>query len=206
MPLAVPIIAAIIGGGASIAGGALANRGNSSSSTAPTVAPEYQGLQGQILQMIQGRMGQGAAPLAGYAGSGISQINNGFNLTKQSNDNNLTARGLATSPIAANVDATRESGRTAAVTGFRNSLPLLSHELQTQDLGLAGNILNMGRGSTSTGTASSGGGASGAFTNLAQYIGYLQGKNVFGKGQGGLYPTGGDGSSYAPSPTYGEGY
>lgn len=205
MPLAAPVVASIIGAIGSTAGGALANRGSQTASTSPTLSPEFQGLQGQVLKMIQGRLGTDPN-LAGYTGSGVSQINNGFNLAKQASDNNLTARGLATSPIAANVDATREAGRASAVTGFRNSIPLLSRELQTQDLGLAGNVLNMGHGSTSTGTTASGGGAAGAFTNLAQYLGYLHGKGAFGGGQQGLYPVGGNGTNYAPSPTYGEGY
>lgn len=187
MPLGLPVIMAIIGAAGSAAGGALANRGKQTSTSTPTVAPEYQGLQGNILQMIQQRLG--ADPnLTGYEGSGVAQINQGFNTTAATQENDLTRRGLATSPIAANVDATRNAARAGAVTDFRNSVPLLARSLQTQDLGLGTNLLNMGRGVTSTGTMEGGGGAAGAFTNLAQYLGYLSGKGMFGKTPGAAQP------------------
>lgn len=195
MPLAPAVIAAIIGGGASIAGGALANKGSQTSSTSPTIAPEYQGLQGQILNLIKGRLSTDPN-LTGYTGTGVAQINSGFNTAAQTQENDLTRRGLATSPIAATVDATRNNARVGAVTDFRNSIPLLARSLQTQDLGLGTNLLNMGRGSTSTGTTESGGGAAGAFTNLAQYLGYLTGKGAFSKGSATALPIPGTNGGY----------
>lgn len=183
MPLAAPVIAAIIGGGASLAGGALANKGTRTQTDTPTIAPEYQGLQGQILKLITGRLG--ADPnLTGYEGAGVNTINSGYNTTAATQENDLTRRGLATSPIAATVDATRNNARVGAVTDFRNSIPLLARSLQSQDLAQATGILGMGRGMNSTGTVESGGGAAGAFTNLAQYMGYLTGKGTFSKGAG----------------------
>ncbi len=177
MPLlAAPILASIIGGGAAVAGGALNNK--SSSSTSPTMDPAYGPLQGQVLSLIQKRLGS-SADLSGYAAGGMSKINHTFDTLKQSQDNNLTARGLSASPVAGNVDAVREAARGGNLADFGNSIPLLQRDMQAQDLGLATNTLGLGRGSASQ--ASSGGGAAGAADSLAAYLGYLNGKGAFGK-------------------------
>lgn len=196
MPLAAPVLQAVIGGGLALAGGAINKKttttGSSTSSVSPTMAPEYQGLQGQILQMMTQRLGSDPN-LTGYTGQGVNQINNGFNLAGQTQENDLTRRGLATSPIAANVDATRNSARVGAISDFRNSIPLISRQLQTQDLGLATNLLGFGRGTTGTGTSTSetaeGGGAAGAITNLAEQLGYLKGNGSFAGSPNGVDPS-----------------
>ena len=184
MPLlAAPVLAAIIGGGASIAGGVLANKGSQSQTQAstPTIDPKYAGLQDLVLQSIQKRL---STPIdtAGYTGSGIANINRAYDLTKASQDNNLTARGLGTSPVAGAVDATRENARGGQIAQFQNSIPMLVDSMQRERLGDASSVLGMGRGvsSTGTGTESGGGGAAGAFGSLASYLGYLQGRGAFG--------------------------
>jgi hypothetical protein len=184
MPQILPFLPAIIGGVSSIAGGALANRSKQTSTTTPTVNQAYGPLQTQVLDMITKRLSSGPADMAGYTASGIGDINHTFDLIKGSQANDLTARGLGASPVAGAVDARTQVARGGQIARFQNTLPLLQRDLQTQDLGMAGNILNLGRGGTSTGTASSGGGAAGSFENLAAYIGYLAGKGVFGKQPG----------------------
>lgn len=191
MPLAAaPVLASIIGGGASLAGGALANRGSQTqtSSTTPTMDPAYAGLQGQVLKMIQDRLTGGSLP-PGYESGGIQNINRSYDLVKQSQANDLTARGLGTSPIAGSVDATRDFRRAGDIGTFQTQLPLVQRQLQNQDLSAASGILGLGRGTTgtSTGTAEGGGGAAGAFGSLAQYLGYLINRGTF-KG-GGPAPT-----------------
>jgi hypothetical protein len=180
MPLAAPIVAAIIGGGASIAGGALANRGSQQSGTAPTVAPEYKGLQDMVLAMTQKRL-QNPIDTAGYTANGVANINRASDLTRMNTENALAARGLSGSPIAGNAAATAETGRAGQVAGFENSIPLMVDQLQTQRLNDANQVLAGGRGTNYTGESQYGGGAGGAFTNLASMIGYLTGKGVFNK-------------------------
>jgi hypothetical protein len=193
------LLSSIIGGGASIAGGALANKGSQTSAVSPTIDPAYQGLQGQVLKMIQQRLST-PVDLTGYTANSVANINKNAGLTKQGADNALVARGLATSPVAGAVDANINTQRMAGVSQLENSIPLLQDSLQRQNLSDANTILQTGRGSTGSSTVSSGGGAAGAFTNLAQYLGYLNGKGVFGKpaGSTSLYGTGGNGTSYAP--------
>src|SRR5579864_2997768 len=143
MPLAAPVIAAIIGAGGAVAGGALANK--SSSTTTPTMDPAYGPLQNSVLNLVQQRLAS-SADLSGYEGSGISAINKTYANTAATQNNNLTARGLASSPVAATVDATRENARAGDVAGFQNSIPLLQRSLQGEDLNQAAGVLGLGRG------------------------------------------------------------
>ena len=204
MPALAAFAPAIIGAVGSIAGGALSNRNSQSATTTPTIDPKYSPLQDQILNMVQSRLSS-PPDMSGYAGSGVSGINKSYGLVKATQDNNLTSRGLASSPVAGVVDANRENARAGDVAGFRNSIPLLSRQLQTEDLGLAGNVLNTGRGQSFNGSTSMGGGFGGAATNLAQYLGYLSGKGAFKGNNGSLYPVGGNGTNYAPSDMNGVG-
>lgn len=174
------LISSLIGGGASVVGGALSKR--STQSASPTYDPQSQKLRDLVYGQVTQRLNT-PVDMAGYGASGVSGINKTFGLAKQTSDNNLSARGLATSPVAANVDATRETGRATAVSNFRNSLPLLQRQLQTEDLTQASNLFASGRGGTST--LDTGGGGAGSFENLAAYLGYLQGKGLFtNKGAG----------------------
>lgn len=176
MPFGGMLTVALIGAGSSIAGGALANK--SDSNTTPTLDPAYSPLQAQMLKILQGRLSTNGLP-AGMEESGVRGINNTFDVAKRTGDQSLVRRGLATSPVAANVDATRENARVGTVGTFRAGLPLIAQQLQTQDLNMANDVLRQGRG-TATMT-SSGGGAAGAATNLAQFMGYLSKNGNFNR-------------------------
>jgi len=161
----------------SAVGGFLSKK--SQQTTAPTVAPEYKGLQGQVLDMIQRRLST-PVDLHGYEANGLGVINRAYGAQKQTSDNNLSARGLSTSPVAANVDATRSIAEAGDAATFRNSVPLLAQQIEQQNLEQAAGILRTGTGSTETQT--SGGGAAGGLENLAGMMGYLQGKGAFKRG------------------------
>ncbi len=165
-----------VGAGASLLGGLLTRSTTTTSN--PTLNPAYSPLQSAILSQIMARLSQ-PTDLSGYEANGIGTINQSFDAQKQASDNNLSARGLSTSPVAANVDALRSNTEASTAATFRNSVPLLAQQIQAQNLDQANQILAGGRGSTSTTTG--GGGAAGAATNLASYLGYLQGKNSFTK-------------------------
>ena len=183
------LIPSLIGAGASVAGGLLANKGKSA--TTPTMDPAYSPLQQQLLQMVRQRL-QTSPDLGGYTAAGQGNINRSFDAVKQAQSNDLTARGLGTSPVAGNVDALRENARAGQSAQFLNTIPLLRRQMQAEDLGLGQNLLGLGRG-TST-TTSTGGGLGGGAESLAQYMGYLMGKGAFKKP--GAMPTG----PYAGNP------
>ena len=161
----------------SAVGGYLASKNKSQ--TSPTVNPAYGPLQGQVLSMIQNRLSQ-PVDLHGYEANGIGVINRAYGAQKQASDNNLSARGLSTSPVAANVDATRGFAEAGDAATFRNSIPLLQQQIERENLDQATRILAGGTGSTTT--QETGGGVGGAATNLAGMRGYLQGKGAFGRG------------------------
>lgn len=182
--VAVPLITAAAGAGSSIIGGALANKSKQTST--PTMDPKYAGLQDLLLQTMQSRLSAPSALPAGYVGAGVRNINASYDAAGKATENALTSRGLAGSPVAAHADLTRTLARAGDVGTFRSNAPLVEREMQNQDLGMANNLLGMGRGVTSTGTA--GGGMGGAMDSLAGYLGYLQGKGIFGQLPGAKKP------------------
>lgn len=192
MPLAPVVIASIIGAGGAVAGGALSSHSKQTTATTPTIDPKYSGLQDLVLQSVQKRLAAPSTLPAGFEASGIKNINQTYDAIGQSLDNSLSARGLSGSPVAGAGDTKLQIARGGKIADFSSQLPMFERELQNNDLGLAGNILAGGRGSTTTGTGTTGGGAAGGFTNLAQMLGYLTGKGVFGQ------PTGTPGATLTP--------
>lgn len=158
-------------------GGAIAN--SSSSSESPTLSPTAQSLQDYITQLLQQRLKNGSLP-PGFQTQGINAINAGYAGASTNENAALTARGLATSPVAGAVTTKLNAARGSDIGTFNASLPLIQRQLQLQDIQAAQGILNPQRGQT--GTVSTGGGAAGAATNLAGYLGYLKGRgqNPFG--------------------------
>lgn len=183
----------ILMGGASLLGG-LINKPNrtttsttgGTSTTTPTIAPQYKSLNDLVLSRIQGRLAGGGLP-GGYESLGLGNINHASNIAQMAARNRLAGAGLASSPVAGVVQGNAELNRGSQIAQFQNSLPLLQRQLQTEDLGLAGNLLNLGRGSTTTSTGTSTGsetqpGSWGSgFENIAQMLGFLYGQGAFGK-------------------------
>src|SRR3990167_11191722 len=122
--------------------------------------------------------------MSGYQAGGQQQINRTFDTIAQSQGNNLTARGLGTSPVAGAVEANRENARAGQTASFLNSIPLLQRQMQGEDLRMASDVLGMGRGSQTQATGQSGGGAAGSAESLAQYLGYLMGTGSFNRKPG----------------------
>lgn len=199
MPFGGLLTVSLIGAGAGI-GGALINKGGSS--TSPTLDPQYSPLQSKLLSLVQSRLETNGLP-KGFEEAGVGAINNTADVAKRASDQSLVRRGLATSPVAATVDAQNTRARVGQVGQFRAGLPLIAQQLQTQDLGLANDVVRQGRGTTTE--TSSGGGAAGAATNLASMLGYLYKKNAFGNsgggaGDGGIAIPGGE---FDPGTVYG---
>lgn len=199
MPAIIPFIP-LIAAGVSAAGGYLANKGTQTSSQAPAFDPASQGLRGQVASILSGRLADGSLP-TGYETTGIQGINRAYDSADARSTADLTARGLASSPIASAVAGRSNVARAGEIGGLRTQLPLIARQLQNQDISSADAFANAGRGTTGTGTTASGGGPAGAFTNLAQMLGYLTAKGSF-RGQG-LYPVGAGAAQ--PSDTAGWG-
>ena len=164
------------------------------STTMPTLDPAYGPLQQMLISQATERL-QGNSLPSNYEAGGVNTINRTHDLVSQGVNNTLTSRGLATSPgIQAGVAERLGGSRAGDLSRFRANVPIVQRELQNQDFGNIAQLLNMGRGQTTTGTGmneqSFGGGAAGGATNLMQMLGYLIGSGAFGQQRAPNAPTG----------------
>jgi hypothetical protein len=95
--------------------------------------------------------------LAPYESQQIAQINQNANSQNSSQQAELAARGLSTSPVSGAVAAQTQAGRVAQTTSLEESLPVLQQQLTLQNLGagtsyLAGAPKTQNTGGTTTGT------------------------------------------------------
>ncbi len=170
------------------------NTHNNVASSTPTLAPQYEGIQNAIMPMIMKRLSGSTGLPAGVAERGIADIGRTHDLVKQRSDNNLTSRGLGTSPVAAHVDAIGERARAGDIADFHAKTPMMEREFQNDDLAQAMTLMNFGKGTTSTsagagtgtgggtGTGTSGGGIGGAMGDVGSMLGFLIGQGAFGGG------------------------
>jgi len=144
---------------------------NTSSST---LDPSMKGLQAQVMQQIQGRLSNGGLP-RGFEEGRISDINRTYDLINQGNANNLTSRGLGTSPIAVAVEANTNMARGGDITRLQRDLPMIGREFQNQDLSLAQQFLGQGRGLSQTIQGPQTSPAGNAMGSLAQMLAFYYG-------------------------------
>lgn len=157
--------------GLSAAGGALSNRPQTSTQvTTPVESPEYAGLGAALRQTVQSRLNQPLPPA--YETNGIKTINDTYGSIAQGLHNQLTSRGLSSSPVAGNADTNLALRRGGDIVNFQNNLPLVQNDLQNQNIAQAMQLYNSGRGTSSTGRTS-GNVVGGAFSDTATALGYL---------------------------------
>ena len=169
MPVGASVWGPIAASGLSFLGGLFGNK--SRQSTRPNYGP-FQ----QMIEDLMRRRLQGSTDLSGYTAQGLQDTNHTFDLLRSSQNNDLTARGLGTSPVAGAVDAARNNARGGAIARFQQGIPLLQRQLQGDDLSLAAQLFG---GRTSEGSA--GGGIGGGLENLASMLGYFQSTGAFGR-------------------------
>jgi hypothetical protein len=170
--------ALVIGGslGLSALGGALSGRKSANTQTnMPQTAPQYKGLEDMLIKRASSRLNTDPN-LTGYTSSGLSNINSVYDLVRTQKQNDLTRRGLSTSPIAAVVDETSSNARAGDITDFLNSIPLLKRQLQDQDFNSASALLGHGTG---TQTVLPNSASAGAMNSLGSMLGFLIGQGAF---------------------------
>lgn len=175
------------------------NTNTGTSTTTPTLNPAFEPIQNMLLPAVTRRLSSPTALPAGYETEGIARINRTHDLVKMGLENDLTSRGLATSPVAGSVMENFSRGRAGDITSFQNMLPEIERDRQNEDFNLAMQVLGMGRGSTSTSTGTntntgtttgtgtqqpSGGGLGGGLEGFADILGFLLGSGAFGGGSG----------------------
>jgi len=168
----------------------------STASSTPTLAPEYQGIQQSLIPMIQSKLANPYKLPAGFEQAGIRNINKTYDLAGQGLANNMTARGLGRSAIAGAGEGALAGGRASDIVQYQGTLPMIERGFQSEDIGQAMSLMNMGRGNTTTssGTASgvtenqSGGGNMAGILSMLQMLGYMQGAGQLGGGRGTYQP------------------
>jgi hypothetical protein len=192
-------IAPLIAAGSSLLGGLLGNSksartgtssssGTSSSTITPVGDPRYTELGDTMIQQVLTQLQQGSQLPAGYESLGINNINDVYRLTQQKNENDLTRRGLSTSPVSGVVSSNTNMGRAGQISDFENALPLIERQMQQENLNSALNVYNTQRyGQTQTGTSSQtgtttnpGSAAAGGLGSLGTMLAYLYGNGAFG--------------------------
>lgn len=168
------------------------NTGTSTST--PTTAPAFEGLQNMILPMITRRLSQPSALPEGFVEGNLANINRTHDMVKQGLDNDLTSRGLGTSPVAGHAMSVFNRGRASDIVGFQNKIPGIERDMANDDLDMAMRILGMGQGRTTTSTGSNtgtgsfqqpGGGWEGALGGFGDMLGFLIGSGMLGKNKTG---------------------
>src|ERR1035441_1164978 len=163
------IIAAGIGGVASIAGSLLSGKpkttttsanqnstssssGTSTSSTTPTFSPEMQVLMGQLGDYSTNSMNNPTAMLAPIRNSGLSNINQEYNGVPQQVTQQLASRGFGSSGATGEDLYTVANAKSGAQANLEGQLAQLGVQQSQFGASLGEQLLNTGKGSTSTST------------------------------------------------------
>jgi hypothetical protein len=184
MPLPAALIAGAKFGLPLLASGVAGFFGNKKKTTTqtstPSLDPKFGPLQSMLMEQTMGRLRDGGMP-KGYETGQIGEINNTFDLIGQRQGNDLTARGLGSSPVAGIVDANREQARGGEIVRMQRQIPQMARDNQLQDLMMSMGLLGQGRGNTTTQT-DPGNPMGGAFSNFASMLGLLMGQGQLGNG------------------------
>jgi hypothetical protein len=190
-----PIIAAL---GASALGG-LIGGGDQKQSTSPDFG-KYGSLADTLYKQYAKSMGGGtgwaenalintglytpkdstAANLSGYHSSGVSNINEIYDILGRQTGNNLTARGLSDSPVAGLSDQLMEIERGKQIADFTNQMPLLQRQFQQED---QNNALNFLRTISGQQTVQGGNQLASMFSDTGSMLGWLMGQGILGGGK-----------------------
>lgn len=177
-PLLIPLALSAAGA----IGGALSNRKKKQTSTStPSIAPEYGPLQQLMIQRATDRLRNPTGLPAGFETGGIKTINDTFDAGQQSLENTLSARGLSRSPIGGTPLGRMQGNRLSTIANFRTGLPLVQRQLQQEDEESAFNLLGLGRGNEFS-TNQPGDMLGGGLEGLASMLGFLYGQGAFGGG------------------------
>lgn len=172
------LLPALLTGGSAVAGALSNTKGARTSTATPTISPEYKTLADLLRSRAEERL-RSNMDMSGYKASGIQGINEAFQGIQQSSANNLTSRGLASSPVAGQVGANIDMARGGNIAEFLNTIPQLQRQFQNQDLGIAQDVLRQGMGTESVGAGSA---AGGAFGSAAEMLAFLSGQGLLGGG------------------------
>lgn len=123
-------------------------------SNMPMLTPEAMQAYSALMPNLLNRVNQDPN-LSGYSASGLRNINSAGDTARGRITQMLAQKGLGSSPAAAALFARQGDSQAAEEANFRNSIPLLSRQMQGQDLDQllrAASALPTGMRSTGTST------------------------------------------------------
>lgn len=154
------------------------------SSVNPLLAPGYAEYINNIKDKYLGLINTDPN-LTGYTASGVSDINNTSNAQRAAIEANLASRGV-TGPAASTSLNANDANRFANITKFKQTIPLLSRQLQQDTLDKALGVFNAMPRGTYTETAGGSEGFENQFGNQATQGTTTQPGNMLGGGIGNL--------------------
>lgn len=154
----------ILGG---IAGG-LDNRSQTTTTT-PSFDPSISPLRDQTIKKYTDLLSQDP-DLKGYTASGVDDLNRTSDIQKRNAEETLASRGVTGPAVATSLNSI-DANRFSAINKFRQSIPLLSEQLNQQNAAAAGSFINGSPKTTTTQTSGNVlGGAVGGSTELLAYL------------------------------------
>ncbi len=163
------------------------------STTTPILSPQRSRLQDLLLGEFESRLAEDGLP-AGFAETGLGEINQAFQAGEGRLAANLTSRGLSDSPIAGRAAGNLEASRSGGIGRFLASLPQLARQNRMADFaqGLAlSSTMPLGSRTDASGrqvqTTSGGlGSLLGGLAAAALFAPLTGGASLFATGLGGL--------------------
>jgi Chaperone of endosialidase len=181
-----------LGGAASALGGMFPTsstttmNGTQDTTSNQTTNPLLSQANQNFLNQLMGQYSNLMSPFqtSGYQAQQGNVINQNSNALQQQTQQELAARGLSTSPVAASIQANQNQARIGQLNTLSQQMPLLANQMNLQNLNAAAAFQNtIPKGSTSTGNqntttnstqkTTSGGGIGGLLGGIGGALGGL---------------------------------
>lgn len=175
-----PPVLATIGSGVA---GALSS-GPQTTTVTPNENPAYATLGDMLRQRAKQRLA-GSFDLGGYTASGIGNINEAFTGFGDTLNNELTSRGLASSPVAASAMSNADIARRGNIAQFLNTLPQVQRQIESQNFNDAAGFYNAAPQGQTQVTEQPGGALAGGIGSAAEMLAFLAGQGLIGGGETG---------------------
>lgn len=107
---------------------------NETDVSTPEYDPALWGARNTLLNQYLNRLKGGQGWLTGVTGQGLRDINRASDIRSKSLSNILSARGLSSSPVAANLMGGLEGERLSKQVDFLGQIPLMARQAEGEDM------------------------------------------------------------------------
>jgi hypothetical protein len=156
MPVGIPaavLISSLVGAGTSVAGAALSSKKKQqTSTTTPTLSPELQALQQQLMSYSGDLMSNPSKGLQPMKTAGADKINRRYAAMPGKISQNMASRGYGSSGDFGNTMFQTEFARSGEMSDLESLFSQMTLDRQDRGAQIGQNLLAQGSGSTTTGT------------------------------------------------------